>query len=93
MDYMPPYVSTDTSKEAAVAIRPKAGLLREMVFGHIEKCGGATCDEIEVALAMKHQTASARIRELVLEERLLDSGLRRLTRSNKNAIVWVIDGR
>jgi N6-adenosine-specific RNA methylase IME4 len=39
---------------------------------------------------MQHQTASARIRELVIDGRLIDSGERRLTRSNRRAAVWVV---
>lgn len=45
---------------------------------------GATCAEVEQALRLPHQTASARIR---------DSGARRLTPSGRKAIVWVAQER
>lgn len=56
---------------------------------------GATDDEIEESLGYRHQTASARRRELFLKERifrkpadLFDNGLRK-TRSGRMAQVWV----
>jgi hypothetical protein len=49
-----------------------------------------TCDEVEVICKLRHQTASARIRELFVQSRIKDSGQRRLTRSNRTAIVWVV---
>jgi hypothetical protein len=50
---------------------------------------GATDDEIEVVLGMRHQTASARRRGLVLKLYVSDSGAKRPTRSGSSAIVWV----
>ena len=68
-----------------------AGTLRARVFAHVQEQGarGATCDEIEEALDLKHQTASARVRELALRGDLEDSGKRRDTRSGRKAVVWV----
>lgn len=87
----PPHVRQITSFEAASRIKEKALPLREVVFGYIASRGiaGATDDEIEQALEMRHQTASARRRELVLKGRVLDGGERRPTRSGSRAIVWV----
>lgn len=57
---------------------------------------GATCDEIEVALELAHQTASARLSELQRQkaiERKLDlhgRRMRRLTRRGCNASVYVL---
>ena len=57
---------------------------------------GATCDEVEVALDMPHQTASARINELKEDDletgrpqMLYDSGKRRKTRHGQLATVWI----
>ena len=50
---------------------------------------GATDDEVERALGMRHQTASARRRELYLTGAVIDSGLRRATSSGRLATVWV----
>jgi hypothetical protein len=50
---------------------------------------GATCDEVEQALEGRHQTISARIRELVLMHFIIDSKVRRLTRSGRLARVYI----
>jgi hypothetical protein len=67
--------------------------LRELVFKMIEEmgCEGATCDEVEMALDMKHQTASARITELKKMGRIVALGAEwgRPTRSGRNARVHV----
>jgi hypothetical protein len=57
---------------------------------HIASAGSKTCDEVDVGLHMRHQMASARIRELVLGGRLRDTGHRRLTRSGRLAAVSAI---
>ena len=62
--------------------------LRGRVLVEIRVRGGATCDEVECALGLRHQTASARICELSEEGRVADSGERRLTRSGRKAVVW-----
>ena len=51
---------------------------------------GATCDEIELMLNMRHQTASCMITFLKDDGFVCDSGLRRNTRTGRKAIVWVI---
>ena len=81
---------TNTSKEAAESIRNLVVTWRETVRLLIEKRPeqGLTCDEIEVIANMRHQTASARIRELFLAGKIVDSGERRVTRSGRNAVVW-----
>ena len=68
--------------------------LRAKVFRYIrgEGFAGATCDEIEEALDMRHQTASPRVRELVLMGAIEDSGHRRRTRSGSTARVYVLGG-
>lgn len=84
-------MSIDTSLVAARSVAPSAGQMRSRVLVEIRERGvaGATCDEVEQVLQMQHQTASARIRELVLEGRLVDSGYRRPTRSGHPAVIWV----
>jgi DNA adenine methylase len=83
--------TADASASAAQAASESAPQLRSAVFALISKAAdGMTCDEVEVALDLKHQTASARIRELALEESIEDSGRYRLTRSGCKAVVWVL---
>lgn len=64
---------------------------KDKVFDHIKRSGvsGATCWETECKLRMRHQTASARIRELVIDGRLAPSGRVRPTGSGRNATVWI----
>jgi Asp-tRNA(Asn)/Glu-tRNA(Gln) amidotransferase A subunit family amidase len=86
----PGYAPRDTSKEAAQRIEPETGKLRLGVLSELQVRGstGATCDELEQALHLSHQTASARVREMSLKGTVKDSGQRRLTRSGRRAIVW-----
>ena len=85
-----PFVrGSDTSEAAAASIDGEH--LREFVFSFIQKAGagGMTCDEVEVAAQMSHQTTSARINELARRGFILDSTRRRPTRSSRMAIVWI----
>jgi DNA-binding Lrp family transcriptional regulator len=50
---------------------------------------GRTCDELEVELGLSHQTCSARVYELARRGWLIASGAKRLTRSQRLAVVWV----
>jgi predicted ArsR family transcriptional regulator len=84
---------SDTSAEAAKSMGADAPSLRDQIFAHINQSGrGLTCDEIEEVFEIRHQTASARIRELVMFGKLVDSGERRKTRSGRSARVYdVVD--
>ncbi len=82
-----PFSRMGTSHEAALSVAPSAATLRGAILARIKDTGGMTCDEVEVDLAMRHQTASARIRELTLGN-LIREGGERLTRSGRKAIVW-----
>jgi uracil-DNA glycosylase family 4 len=80
-----------TSKAAAQAIAPHVENLAERVFRYVEQQGplGATRDEVEVALDMIHQTASARVYDLVKAGRLVETERTRPTRSGTMAGVLV----
>jgi hypothetical protein len=86
-----PNNGVDTSKEAGASVQAILGALQAKVLRYIRSRGedGATCDEVEAHLNMRHQTASARVRELVLKEGILYSGNKRRTRSGRNARVYV----
>ena len=87
-----PYVrGSDTSKAAAGTMVLVVGSLRFEVLRFIRSEGelGATCDAIECALDMRHQTASARVNELRNGGFIFDSGERRNTRSGRKATVWL----
>lgn len=92
-----PFVSSsEPSREAADSVAEETPNLRAKVFNFVFSRGddGATCDEVEIALGLRHQTASARCRELVLQGRLMKrldmvtgKSLRRPTRSGRKADV------
>jgi hypothetical protein len=79
---------SDTMVESAKAIALDSPNLRARVLKVIVDKGGATDEEIETVTGLKHQTASARRRELVIRGLVEDSGERRLTTSGRKAIVW-----
>jgi len=87
-----PFVKgSDTSEAAADSIHEHLGKLQAGVYQEIYRRGtwGRTCDEVEDRLHMRHQTASARIKELKDKGLIFDTGERRLTRSGSPAAVYV----
>jgi hypothetical protein len=89
----PPYQkNSDTSLSASESMKQTAPVIRERVFSLIKIApAGLTCDHIENWLGLRHQTCSARVRELVLKGRIHDSGRRRRTSSGRTATVWEIN--
>ena len=85
-----PYSRAGTSKAAARSVRRTAPAIRERVLWQIRVAGGLTCYEIEVALGLSHQTASARVNDLARAGRIKDSGRRLTTISGRKAIVWEV---
>jgi hypothetical protein len=79
-----------TSDLASTRIRGAAPALRDRVLAHIDSRGSgcSTDEEGEAVLAMRHQTYSARRRELVMLGMVQDSGQRRPTTSGRPAAVW-----
>ena len=87
-----PFVAgSDTSEAAAKSIDCSAESIRAQVMKMIADSRniGLTCDEIEKRTDWRHQTVSARIRELSLMEKIKDSGDRRKTRSGRTARIYV----
>lgn len=78
-----------TSRAAAASVRQNAETdeLRVLLALHRQ---ADTDDGIEVRLKMRHQTASARRRGLVIKGFVEDSGGRAETRSGRTATVWVV---
>ncbi len=90
---LPFAAGSDTSRAAAEAMplsKAAADCARVLeVLRHLGEYG-ATVDELEVLLELRHQTCSARVSEMANKfGTLKDSGLRRLTRSRRFATVWV----
>src|SRR5262245_19727326 len=87
----PPHEAASTSTAAAASMATPSGKLRARVLSEIESAGGTglTDDEIERLTGMRHQTASARRRELVLLGKVRSNGETRATSSGRAAKVWV----
>ena len=85
----PGFVRDSDNSRAAADSFDESDLSRQkqLIMGcYHARQNGLTCDEIEVALGF--QTASARIRELVLNGFLVDTGRRRQTRSGRPARIY-----
>jgi hypothetical protein len=81
---------SSTSRAAAESLGDSALThLRLLVYGFVrDRAQGATCDEAEAALGLRHQTASARLRELFLAGWVFTTGETRLTRARRQARVY-----
>lgn len=81
----------NTSTQAFVSIAQVRGDLKRRVFRALMDVPnrGATCDELERILELKHQTLSARVRELWQEGFLKKDGIRP-TRSGRMATIYKI---
>lgn len=88
----PPSVPEETSEDAADSIKPRAGSMRQAVLEFIIRNGGATDEQIQIALDMSNNSERPRRRELVQQGLVVDSGKRRLNRSGCKAIVWTLKG-
>jgi hypothetical protein len=89
---VPPFQQhSATSIAASEAFQPHQQTARERVRLHIVGCGeyGCTRDEIEVALEMPHQTATARVKELLARREIRETTRQRPTRSGRLAFVLV----
>ena len=91
----PPHNNTACSVAAARSQRDTVKSKRALVYSYIAQRGqtGATSDEVERALGLRHTTVSARINEMSQREKpslLRDSGQRRLTSGKRMATVWVV---
>ena len=63
---MPHYVATsDTSYDAAISLRSDLNAIRSRVLHLVQAApDGITCERLEAISGLKHQTASARLKEL-----------------------------
>ena len=79
--------TTYTSGQAGASLKNISGDARAC-YEEIVLAGGLTVDQVEVVLNRPHQTVSARVNQLRDSGWVCDSGMRRKTRSGRNAIVW-----
>lgn len=85
---------SDTSRAAAESIEPSAASMRGRILNLIRYAeNGLTCDEAEQITGMRHQTVSARIRELFESGHIVflsdEPNGKRQTRSGRMARVYV----
>lgn len=90
-DEPPPHNGTPTSIAAADSITESADTLRARVLAYVVSRGamGATREEIEVGTGIGGNTVRPRVRELIRDLRLVESGLMRSTCSGRLAVVLV----
>jgi hypothetical protein len=83
--------NSKTSKAAAKSMVPHAPNQRQLVWEFVQKRGayGATCEEAEIGLKMRHQSCSTRMQELRQLGRLKHVGLTRKTVANRQAEIHV----
>jgi DNA-binding Lrp family transcriptional regulator len=86
--YVPYVKSSDTSRDAAESMRPHVSEIEQRVLAFV-KLRARTCEELEEATGLSHQTASARLKGLADKGLIKDSGARRPTRSGRAARVYV----
>lgn len=87
----PGHQKTDTSKDAADAMAPKAPILRERVLNLMTVGGthGLTADECADRLGETILSVRPRLSELRAKGKIKDSGRRRKNESGHSAIVWL----
>jgi len=82
------YQKTDTSKDAAIAVKAKAPILREMVFDAIKSYGPISTENIARVIERPEASVQPRTSELKNAKRIVDSGIRSLTKWGKSCILW-----
>ena len=80
----------DTSRKAGQDALGRSGTQRRKIYDAVFLAGsrGLTNDEIGAKLQLPPQSVSARVNGLVADGHLYDSGQRRLTQWNREAIGW-----
>ena len=81
----------NTSKAANASIAHRKGTDCSRIMGTlrlVRNKRGATCEELEGILGMKHQTCSARLRDLAILGAIERTGTLRPTSSGRMAAVW-----
>lgn len=79
-----------TSRAAWRSMADQLGAIDGMILRYVLDRNGATCAEVEDALVLSHQTASAQIAHLSKARILTDSGATRKNAKGRSCIVWNI---
>lgn len=89
---LPPFQGhSETSESAALLAQESAPTKRARVYRYLveQGWGGATDEEIQLALRMDANTERPRRCELLEKRLIMDSRRTRMTRSGRAATVWV----
>jgi predicted transcriptional regulator len=83
-----------TAKAAALSVLPHLSRMRRKVLQAIVDRGphGITCDAIEEATGMRHQSVSPRLRELESFGLIRESPAKAATASGRMASLWALTG-
>lgn len=83
---------TAMSDEAHASIKPTKIFIQQQIIDYLRTCGpaGATCDQMELALKLSHQTCSPRVNELMKAKKIVPLDYKRMTRSGRRATVWLL---
>lgn len=89
--FQAPSVPCETSEDAAAMIQPYLNGLRAKVLAFIEEQGlhGATADEVEIGTGLKGSTVRPRLIELQIVRRIVRLADTRVTRSGRQARVYI----
>lgn len=79
---------SDTSREAAASIQHDLGTRQARVLAVIRDNRGATCFEVASVIGTALHRVSGRIRELVLQGLVYDSGQRKTAPSGRSVVIW-----
>lgn len=85
------YRNTDTSAAAAAAIEPKAGTIKAKVLDYLHAHPfPMTSEEIAAGLNIHYRSVQPRLAELRNDNRVKDSGTRKIGMFGKDQIAWEI---
>ena len=80
----------ETSKAAYESVKPFRNCAKRRILEHLAPGLWITCEQLEIATGLKHQTCSARIGELRDPGHIMDSGWKGRTSSGRAAVAWTI---
>jgi hypothetical protein len=88
--FVPHVAGSETSKQAADRVRSKVERDKDQIEAWLKVFGPATDQMIQDALGMDGSSERPRRIDLVNELRVVDSGLKMLTRSESWAVAWTV---
>lgn len=84
----PGWKGTDTSRDAAQSMKPKAKVIRQKIYDVIVMSSGLTADEACERAGVDILSGRPRVSELKLQNLIKDTGQRRPLPSGKSGVVW-----